>query len=432
MNQLLKFKVYVVQEVIAASKYIVEKHSLLIKPFLFLVNPLMSIKLKSYKLVYNSSIVGTFTPLYPEQKTKTAPPKLVDGTQSIKDFIVPEIGFIVLTNAVIDPHSSVVRVKNIAYVQSTANVTNRSSVRYRGRQIYTNGADVALFQETEVRYLERGIMLCGSSISNWYHLLVEILPKLELVDKLPLAFSKYPLLFPSDVLDVSTMKDLVKRLTNGREVIYLQKHIRYQTASCVYIDAPILSYHVVAGDLAISPVEEHMRPQILKRFRERILSKFKAVELSHRNDEPTKVFLARGESAYRQYNQMDVFSIFEKFGFRLVYCDKLSLTEQIRVFSNAEFVVGPSGAAWTNILFCKPNVKALCFMPDIPNKNTSNFSNLAHVLSVDLRYYFEPSNFVNWTDSYYPSELFKYNIEVLSDIATQLFDSKQSTPNISE
>ena len=71
-------------------------------------------------------------------------------------------------------------------------------------------------------------------------------------------------------------------------------------------------------------------------------------------------------------------------------------------------------------------------MPDIPNKNTADFSNLAHVLSIDMRYYFEPSDFVNWTDSYYPSELFKYNIEVLSDIATQLFDSKQSTSYISE
>ena len=392
----------------------------------------MSIKLKSYKLVYDPSLVGSFTALFPEQKTETASPKRIDGTQKITKYSVPEIGYVTLTNAIIDPHSSVVRVKNIAYVQSTASINNRGSVRYRGRQIYTNGADVALFQETEVRYLDRGIMLCGSSISNWYHLLVEILPKLELVDKLPEALSKYPLLLPDDVLEVTTMKDLVEKLTKGREVIYLQKQTRYQTATCIYIDAPILAYHVVTGDLAISPVEEHMRPQILKSYRERVLSKFEAVELSYRSDEPTKVFLARGENAYRQYNQMDVFSIFEKFGFRLVYCDKLSLTEQIRIFSNAKCVVGPSGAAWTNILFCKPNVKALCFMPDIPNKNTADFSNLAHVLSIDMRYYFEPSSFVNWTDSYFPSELFKYNIDVLNNVAVQLFESTNPTSGDSE
>jgi capsular polysaccharide biosynthesis protein len=424
MNQLVKFKVFVVNKIIVASKFIVERHSSMIKPFLFLVNPLIRIKLKSYKLVYNSSIVGTFTALIPEQKAETAQPKRIDGSQNITEHIVPKIGFTTLTDAVIDPHSSVVRVKNIAYVQSTASMNHRSSVRYRGRQIHSNGADAVLFQETTFEHLEKGIMLCGSSVRNWYHLLIEILPKLELIDKLPEAFSKFPLLLPDDVLVVATMHDIVQRLTKGRDVIYLQKHICYQTATCIYIDAPILSYHVVEADLVISPDEEHMRPAILSGFRDRILSKFTANEITNRANEPTRIFLARGKNAYRQYNQSDVFSIFEKFGFRLVYCDKLSLIEQIRIFSNAECVAGPSGAAWTNILFCKPNVKALCFMPDIPNKNMANFSNLAHVFSIDLRYYFEPSDFVNWTDSYYPSDLFKYNIDKMTKDAAQVFDEK--------
>ncbi|MBL4586797.1 MAG: glycosyltransferase family 61 protein [Flavobacteriales bacterium] len=431
MNQLLKIKILIVDKIIGTSKFLVEKHSQLIRPFLLLANPFISIKLRSYKLVYNPSLVGSFTTLIPEQKTETAQPKRINGSQNITKHSVPAIGFIKLTDAVIDPHSSVVRVKNMAYVQSTASMNHRGSVRYRGRQIHTNGADVVLFQETEVEYLERGIMLCGSSISNWYHLLVEILSKLELVDKLPEAISHYPLLLPDDVLEIATMKDLVQRLTEGREVIYLQKHIRYQVASCIYIDAPILSYHVVEGDLAISPVEEHIRPELLTRFKERIMSKFTVDELKQRNNEPTKVFLARGENAYRQYNQADVFSIFEKFGFRLVYCDKLSLIEQVRLFSHAECVAGPSGAAWTNILFCKPNAKALCFMPDIANKNAAVYSNIAHVLSIDLRYYFEPSGFVNWTDTYDPSELFKYNIDVFSGVATQLFDEKHATSGIS-
>jgi capsular polysaccharide biosynthesis protein len=251
---------------------------------------------------------------------------------------------------------------------------------------------------------------------------------LELIDKLPKEVSNYPLLLPDTVLDTSPTKDLVERLTKDREVIYLKKHISYQVASCIYVEAPILSVHVVAGGLAISPVEEHMRADLLIRYRERIMSKFSEDELRQRPDEPTKIFLARGENAYRQYNQADVFSVFEKFGFRLVYCDKLSLIEQIRLFSHAECVVGPSGAAWTNTLFCKPNTKALNFMPDFPNKNTATYSNIAYVLSIDLRYYFEPSDFVNWTDTYQPTELFKYNTDAFSKIAPQLFEENSTRP----
>jgi capsular polysaccharide biosynthesis protein len=62
-----------------------------------------------------------------------------------------------------------------------------------------------------------------------------------------------------------------------------------------------------------------------------------------------------------------------------------SFTEQIQLFKNAKFIIGPTGAAWTNIIFCPSTVKCLCWMPEEIN-DFSAFSNLAEYSNVDLQY----------------------------------------------
>ena len=72
-------------------------------------------------------------------------------------------------------------------------------------------------------------------------------------------------------------------------------------------------------------------------------------------------------------------------GFQPVYPERLSLNEQKRLMAAAEFVVGPSGAAWTNLVFCSPGTRALCWMPEWAS-GFSFYSNLARIIGVDLRY----------------------------------------------
>ena len=40
---------------------------------------------------------------------------------------------------------------------------------------------------------------------------------------------------------------------------------------------------------------------------------------------------------------------------------KVSFEEKIQIFQSAEVIAGPSGSAFSNLLFCRPNTKVLIF-----------------------------------------------------------------------
>lgn len=65
--------------------------------------------------------------------------------------------------------------------------------------------------------------------------------------------------------------------------------------------------------------------------------------------------------------------------------DELSLTEQMALISNAEAIAGPTGAEWTNLIFCSPDTKCLCWMAD-GYGDFAAYSTLAKIVGADLRY----------------------------------------------
>jgi capsular polysaccharide biosynthesis protein len=68
-----------------------------------------------------------------------------------------------------------------------------------------------------------------------------------------------------------------------------------------------------------------------------------------------RLFVGRGAAAFRQWrNEDEVFHFLKGHGFERIACDKLSVAEQRRVFSEAEVVVGAHGAALANIIYCRP------------------------------------------------------------------------------
>jgi capsular polysaccharide biosynthesis protein len=96
------------------------------------------------------------------------------------------------------------------------------------------------------------------------------------------------------------------------------------------------------------------------------------------------LFLSR-KSYRRNYNQDEIFDVFKKEGFIQVFLEDYDLKGQIRMISQAEMLAGPSGAAWTNLIFCTKGAKCICWM-DRKLSDFSSFSNLARSVGVDLIY----------------------------------------------
>ena len=79
-----------------------------------------------------------------------------------------------------------------------------------------------------------------------------------------------------------------------------------------------------------------------------------------------KIFIDRSESEFKHckfINNKEIKKILKKKGFEIVKTGQLDFISQINLFSNAKMVVGPHGAAFSNLIFCEKKTKVLEIKP---------------------------------------------------------------------
>jgi capsular polysaccharide biosynthesis protein len=109
-----------------------------------------------------------------------------------------------------------------------------------------------------------------------------------------------------------------------------------------------------------------------------------------------KIFLDRSDSIYSHsqiinYENLKIFLL--SLGFEIVKPSKLSFTKQIYTFWNAKVIIGAHGAAFTNILFCRPKTKIIEFRPyGHPGKN---YQRIARVNRLQYKYIESEKKYLN-------------------------------------
>ncbi|MGB5157408.1 MAG: glycosyltransferase 61 family protein [Desulfobacterales bacterium] len=84
---------------------------------------------------------------------------------------------------------------------------------------------------------------------------------------------------------------------------------------------------------------------------------------------PEKIFLRRNSANRKVTNVTELEKLVASRGYAIVQPEKLTFLQQIRLFSNAKYIVGASGAALANILFAPKDAKIVILMNK--NRNTS-------------------------------------------------------------
>jgi hypothetical protein len=77
---------------------------------------------------------------------------------------------------------------------------------------------------------------------------------------------------------------------------------------------------------------------------------------------PRRIFVDRGAGNTRRClrNREEIMAMLTKrFSFTSIVMDNLSVSEQVNIFHNAEFIIAPHGAALTNLVFCKPGTRVV-------------------------------------------------------------------------
>lgn len=233
--------------------------------------------------------------------------------------------------------------------------------------------------DSEITFNE-AIFLGGNFSWNYYHLMFEILVKFKQIDILNLNI-EIPILVDDICLKVPQYFELLSILNNGRrKIISINKGDRHRVNRLYYFSNPnfippnfkkdndIKSSDVLYNLDSINYLRINLLPSSTKRFF------------------PKRIYISRSKaSTRRQFNENEVFNILKKYDFFTLYPEDYSITDQIAMFNNAEFIAGGSGAAFTNLIFCNKNCKVIIFAKNkIP---FSGFSTIAAIVKAKLIYY---------------------------------------------
>jgi capsular polysaccharide biosynthesis protein len=210
--------------------------------------------------------------------------------------------------------------------------------------------------------------------------MIEILPKVKWLQDLDEEYQAFPLLVSEDVNHISSFREALDLLLKDQPLVMLKKNKTYRVGSLVYINAPNNLPFNLRRKEKTRVSDAFIRPDSINYLRERLL----VISGNNLNFNTKRIFFARRTNR-RNYNQDEVFAVFEKEGFMKVFMEDLSLREQIDLMSNAEIIAGPTGAAWTNLIFCTEGTKCFCWMAE-EFKEFSGYSNLAYIVGADLRY----------------------------------------------
>lgn len=252
---------------------------------------------------------------------------------------------------------------------------------------YVDNNVTALRHEESGEIIDEGIMLVSNASNNYFHFNLEVLSKLCLINEIE-EYNNLPLIVDERCLLIPSFKDELEMSNiHNRIIIPLKWAYSYTIKKLIYI-----------SDLLIEPINIRLGTEL--RYEDYIMRDV-AVKLLHDNlainnsNIYRKLFISRINCyGSRLMNQIKIEQIFKEYGYEIIYPEIMSFQDQLKIFSEAEFIAGASGAGFTNILFANKNAKIICICPkDI---KLSCYSNIAGVLGqtcyyLDAKIHYNPS-----------------------------------------
>jgi hypothetical protein len=108
-----------------------------------------------------------------------------------------------------------------------------------------------------------------------------------------------------------------------------------------------------------SDLIENMPAPFLRDFQRAVA----AIHTRSRRRKKRRLLVLRKGPTRTIVNIKRVRSFLSSHGFESIYLEGMSVTDQIVLFQNAEFIVSPHGAGLSNLVFCEPGTKVIEFMP---------------------------------------------------------------------
>ncbi len=185
----------------------------------------------------------------------------------------------------------------------------------------------------------RVLVIAQEGCRNYYHWMLEVLPKLALIEQSRMTYDKIylpnvNLPFVHKTLDMLGIKQ--------EKIVWADNQTHIQA------DELILPSFVSKSCYTPKWVADWLK------------SKFITKVDNKKTDFSKKIFISRKNAACRRIlNEDEIFNHLKAQGFGRYFLEDLDVEDQIKLFMNADVIIAPHGAGLTNTVFCKPGTKII-------------------------------------------------------------------------
>ena len=248
-------------------------------------------------------------------------------------------------------------VENVAYIKQNK-ILNDVSFQQVNGELKNTTYNSVIYKGT-TRFIKRyeGTILSlvqgASGNSNYWHWMFDILPRLLLVEECyslkNVDFFYLPKLqkWQKDTLSIFDID--FKKVINSQKIRHVQADNIICTSHPWYKEGYILKEAKKLPEWIINEISE----------------KYDGFEKKFNCGE--NFYIDRRESKYNHcqiINDDEIIDYLKKRDFSIYKIGELSFFEQIYLFKNAKFIIGAHGAAFANLIFCKPKTKVIDIIPE--------------------------------------------------------------------
>lgn len=231
----------------------------------------------------------------------------------------------------------------------------------------------------QMETLPAAISLIGSASANYVHWLTETAPKLALIDEIE-NYADLPLVIDAE-LHPNILESIHCLNLRKRKLIPIKRGQILRVDKLVAVTpvayAPFEFRREAKRDVPeINPGLAMYVPDGLNLLRQKLVSHFADEGTGY----STRVYLRRTAKSRQMSNAVEVEAMLQEQGFQIVEPETLTFAEQVRLFSQAEIIVGQGGAAFGNIIFAPKGCHIIILTTWSPFTIYYYFSNLASVL----------------------------------------------------
>jgi hypothetical protein len=208
--------------------------------------------------------------------------------------------------------------------------------------------------------IEAAISLVGTYSHNYYHWMLEILPRIANLEAAYRAdeLAGLPLLVDAAAARTPQLMETLRAVCPDRPIVVVDKDDAQRVRRLILPSQLMWLPPDLHDGLEMRAGDTIVAPEAIAFLRDRFLP------LAERSPNPARRIVVTRPSSTRLANESDLLSVFAAFGLERVRPDRMSFAQQVGVFSETDLIVIEGGAAVTNIAFARPGTRVLVLVGD--------------------------------------------------------------------